>query len=185
MFQLPPSVPSPGTQRNLSAPAHAPASGPPSGLGPPGAAPYQLPHPHLRPLPSLANVSHNNTSLSTGFAYVPRLVLGDDQQQQQVGRDASNRNGTTSSSNGSPARDDGVDQQGARKKQKRNKPTLSCSECVERKTKCNRGRPTCLACVKRHTECRYTQVAEFLVNNEYVREPPLLSSDFHARPSTV
>ncbi|KKA27066.1 hypothetical protein TD95_005318 [Thielaviopsis punctulata] len=31
-------------------------------------------------------------------------------------------------------------------KQKRNKPTLSCSECVERKTKCDRGRPTCFAC---------------------------------------
>ena len=29
-------------------------------------------------------------------------------------------------------------------KQKRNKPTLSCLECVERKTKCDRGRP-CLA----------------------------------------
>ena len=34
----------------------------------------------------------------------------------------------------------------ARKKQKRNKPTLSCSECVERKTKCDRGRPHCLSC---------------------------------------
>ncbi|KAK7432624.1 hypothetical protein QQZ08_000832 [Neonectria magnoliae] len=49
-----------------------------------------------------------------------------------------------------------------RKKQKRNKPTLSCHECVERKTKCDRGRPHCLACIKRQTECRYAHVANLL-----------------------
>lgn len=42
-------------------------------------------------------------------------------------------------------------------KQKRNKPTLSCLECVERKTKCDRVRP-CLACVKRQSACEYTAV---------------------------
>ncbi|KAF3768028.1 hypothetical protein M406DRAFT_216692, partial [Cryphonectria parasitica EP155] len=49
-----------------------------------------------------------------------------------------------------------------KKRQKRNKPTLSCFECVERKTKCDRGRPNCLACIKRQTECRYAQVANLL-----------------------
>ncbi|KAK4103493.1 hypothetical protein N658DRAFT_276016 [Parathielavia hyrcaniae] len=49
-----------------------------------------------------------------------------------------------------------------RKKQKRNKPTLSCFECVERKTKCDRGRPHCLACIKRQTECQYAHVANLL-----------------------
>ncbi|KAK0630616.1 fungal-specific transcription factor domain-containing protein [Bombardia bombarda] len=49
-----------------------------------------------------------------------------------------------------------------RKKQKRNKPTLSCYECVERKTKCDRGRPHCLACIKRQTECKYAHVANLL-----------------------
>ncbi|KAH8759343.1 Zn(II)2Cys6 transcription factor [Diaporthe sp. PMI_573] len=49
-----------------------------------------------------------------------------------------------------------------RKKQKRNKPTLSCFECVERKTKCDRGRPHCLACIKRQTECKYALVANLL-----------------------
>ncbi|KAG4417028.1 hypothetical protein IFR04_009804 [Cadophora malorum] len=49
-----------------------------------------------------------------------------------------------------------------RKKQKRNKPTLSCEECVERKTKCDRGRPNCIACIKRQTECKYTTVANVL-----------------------
>ncbi|KAJ1331725.1 DNA binding [Microdochium nivale] len=49
-----------------------------------------------------------------------------------------------------------------RKKQKRNKPTLSCLECVERKTKCDRGRPHCLACIKRQTGCRYAHVANIL-----------------------
>ena len=53
----------------------------------------------------------------------------------------------------------------SRKKQKRNKPTLSCSECVERKTKCDRGRPHCLSCIKRQTECKYAHVANLL---EYV-----------------
>ncbi|TVY81570.1 Fusarisetin A cluster transcription factor fsa6 [Lachnellula suecica] len=49
-----------------------------------------------------------------------------------------------------------------KKRQKRNKPTLSCDECVERKTKCDRGRPHCLACIKRQTECKYAPVANIL-----------------------
>lgn len=48
-------------------------------------------------------------------------------------------------------------------KQKRNKPTLSCLECVERKTKCDRGRP-CLACVKRQSGCEYTPVANLIAS---------------------
>ncbi|KAM4064668.1 fungal specific transcription factor [Hirsutella rhossiliensis] len=55
-----------------------------------------------------------------------------------------------------------ADDEPARKRQKRNKPTLSCHECVERKTKCDRGRPHCLACIKRQTECRYAHVANLL-----------------------
>ncbi|KAF2401747.1 hypothetical protein EJ06DRAFT_474234 [Trichodelitschia bisporula] len=51
---------------------------------------------------------------------------------------------------------------GPRKKQKRNKPTLSCEECVERKTKCDRARPACLACVKRQCECRYSEIANII-----------------------
>ncbi|KAG9230622.1 fungal-specific transcription factor domain-containing protein [Amylocarpus encephaloides] len=49
-----------------------------------------------------------------------------------------------------------------KRKQKRNKPTLSCEECVERKTKCDRGRPNCLACIKRQAECKYAYVANIL-----------------------
>ncbi|KAI7127229.1 hypothetical protein KC324_g17438, partial [Hortaea werneckii] len=48
-------------------------------------------------------------------------------------------------------------------KQKRNKPTLSCLECVERKTKCDRARP-CLACVKRQSPCEYTAVANLIAS---------------------
>ncbi|KAI6878769.1 hypothetical protein KC334_g17208, partial [Hortaea werneckii] len=48
-------------------------------------------------------------------------------------------------------------------KQKRNKPTLSCLECVERKTKCDRARP-CLACVKRQSACEYTAVANLIAS---------------------
>ena len=67
-------------------------------------------------------------------------------------------------------------------RQKRNKPTLSCVECVERKTKvsrynhncitvmlsadgvakCDRGRPNCLACIKRQSVCEYTPVANMI-----------------------
>ncbi|CAG8978330.1 hypothetical protein HYALB_00005916 [Hymenoscyphus albidus] len=45
----------------------------------------------------------------------------------------------------------------SKKRQKRNKPTLSCEECVERKTKCDRARPSCLAC------CKYAHIANILV----------------------
>jgi hypothetical protein len=52
-----------------------------------------------------------------------------------------------------------------KQKQKRNKPTLSCLECVDRKTKCDRARP-CLACVKRQSSCRYTAVADLIVSTD-------------------
>lgn len=57
---------------------------------------------------------------------------------------------------------DGSEQSG-KPKQKRNKPTLSCLECVERKTKCDRGRP-CLACAKRQSACEYTAVANLIAS---------------------
>lgn len=37
----------------------------------------------------------------------------------------------------------------------RNKPTLSCQACVNKKTKCDRLRPICHACQSRHTTCEY------------------------------
>lgn len=49
-----------------------------------------------------------------------------------------------------------------KQRQKRNKPTLSCEECVERKTKCDRGRPHCLACIKRQTQCVYAIIANVI-----------------------
>ncbi|PNP52791.1 hypothetical protein THARTR1_06632 [Trichoderma harzianum] len=67
----------------------------------------------------------------------------------------------------------------SKKKQKRNKPTLSCHECVERKTKCDRGRPHCLACIKRQTECIYAHVANVIeetsrsaANGRRMTKPP-------------
>ncbi|EME43737.1 hypothetical protein DOTSEDRAFT_71554 [Dothistroma septosporum NZE10] len=42
---------------------------------------------------------------------------------------------------------------------KRNKPTLNCLECVERKSKCDRVRPSCFTCIRRQTPCQYTHVA--------------------------
>ena len=56
-------------------------------------------------------------------------------------------------------------------KQKRNKPTLSCLECVERKTKCDRARP-CLACVKRQSACEYTAVANLIASSDRKNSQP-------------
>ncbi|KAL1970699.1 hypothetical protein VTN77DRAFT_4343 [Rasamsonia byssochlamydoides] len=56
-----------------------------------------------------------------------------------------------------------------RKKRKRNKPTLSCKECVEKKIKCDRGRPHCLSCIRRGTECVYRVKAELV--DESIRQP--------------
>jgi hypothetical protein len=76
-----------------------------------------------------------------------------------------------------------------KKKQKRNKPTLSCHECVERKTKCDRGRPHCLACIKRQTECKYAHVANLLeatsrteCNGRRMTKPPKKKIGIAANP---
>lgn len=83
------------------------------------------------------------------------------------------------SSNGNSTTASPTTDQPSRKKQKRNKPTLSCFECVERKTKCDRGRPHCLACIKRQTECKYAHVANLLeettrsaANGRRMTKPP-------------
>nr|POF12652.1 putative transcriptional regulatory protein [Quercus suber] len=65
-------------------------------------------------------------------------------------------------SDGISATHDGVELP-LKPKQKRNKPTLSCLECVERKTKCDRGRP-CLACAKRKSACEYTTAAKIIAS---------------------
>jgi hypothetical protein len=64
-----------------------------------------------------------------------------------------------------PIADDGSSGGQVKAKQKRNKPTLSCLECVERKTKCDRARP-CLACVKRQSSCEYTPVANLIASGQ-------------------
>lgn len=82
----------------------------------------------------------------------------------------------------SPAPDSQSPDAPPKKKQKRNKPTLSCDCCVERKTKvclasvlprlradrhqCDRSRPQCLACIKRQSECRYSEVANLIASAE-------------------
>ncbi|CCC08131.1 hypothetical protein SMACR_01681 [Sordaria macrospora] len=78
------------------------------------------------------------------------------------------------------------------KKQKRNKPTLSCFECVERKTKCDRGRPHCLACIKRQTECKYAHVANLLeetsrsaANGRRMTKPPRKKTTDQASSSST
>ena len=67
-------------------------------------------------------------------------------------------------------------------KQKRNKPTLSCLECVERKTKCDRGRP-CLACVKRQSNCEYTAVANLIASADRKNGGPNSKARFVTKPT--
>ncbi|KAJ9137231.1 Zn 2cys6 transcription factor [Pleurostoma richardsiae] len=112
-----------------------------------------------------------------------RLHLKRERERNLEGRIAEGSNGARALSNGvvsamsDTASPTSTEQQ--KKKQKRNKPTLSCFECVERKTKCDRGRPHCLACIKRQTECRYAQVADLLeetsrnaANGRRMTKPP-------------
>ncbi|KAL9045285.1 MAG: hypothetical protein Q9214_001649 [Letrouitia sp. 1 TL-2023] len=42
----------------------------------------------------------------------------------------------------------------AKAPRRRNKPSLSCQACTNKKTKCDRGRPRCLACLKRRESHR-------------------------------
>ncbi|KAF2217312.1 hypothetical protein CERZMDRAFT_20840, partial [Cercospora zeae-maydis SCOH1-5] len=61
---------------------------------------------------------------------------------------------------------------------KRNKPTLNCLECVERKSKCDRARPSCFTCIRRQTRCQYTHIADVIAatpasnNNPRKHDPP-------------
>ncbi|QGA20477.1 hypothetical protein EYB26_008181 [Talaromyces marneffei] len=56
-----------------------------------------------------------------------------------------------------------------KKRRKRNKPTLSCRECVGKKMRCDRGRPHCLSCIRRGTECIYRIKAD--THEESLRKP--------------
>ncbi|CAK1362026.1 putative transcriptional regulatory protein [Cercospora beticola] len=69
-------------------------------------------------------------------------------------------------------------------KQKRNKPTLSCLECVERKTKCDRARP-CLACVKRQSACEYTAVANLIASSDRKNSHPSSKARYIKPPIKV
>ncbi|KAM3422825.1 Oleate activated transcription factor 3 [Cercospora zeina] len=72
----------------------------------------------------------------------------------------------------------------AKPKQKRNKPTLSCLECVERKTKCDRARP-CLACVKRQSTCEYTAVANLIASADRKNSHPGSKARYIKPPNKV
>ena len=58
----------------------------------------------------------------------------------------------------------GASPDSAMKKEKRhrNKPSLSCTTCTNKKTKCDRTRPICFACQKRKSDCHYTPVANLI-----------------------
>ncbi|KAL1899608.1 hypothetical protein Cpir12675_001377 [Ceratocystis pirilliformis] len=110
-------------------------------------------------------------SLSSLVTMRPTPPAASTSKQEQAGQNGSHDDlRDTSSSAGSPYGDGpgmvncSASRHDRKKntKQRRNKPTLSCFECVERKTKCDRGRPTCFACIRRGSFCAYDRVAQIL-----------------------
>ncbi|KAG9531231.1 hypothetical protein KCU93_g1974, partial [Aureobasidium melanogenum] len=111
--------------------------------------------PHLPPVQQFAQQSPYNAAAYGSVPVTP------------VNAFAPSRLPPTTSASESPAQDAKTstpDGERTKPKQKRNKPTLSCEECVERKTKCDRGRPGCLACIKRQSTCKYTHVANLIAD---------------------
>lgn len=103
-----------------------------------------------------------DTSESTVTTQDAGQVAGDAETWDRSTNDIDTNPHTPSRSPTSTGNNDS-DQKAAKPKQKRNKPTLSCLECVERKTKCDRVRPCCLACIKRQSACVYTAVANLIL----------------------
>ena len=68
-------------------------------------------------------------------------------------------------------------------KWKRNKPTLSCLKCVERKTKCDRSRP-CLACVKRQSKCEFSAIANLIASADRKNGGPNSKARLHVESHT-
>ncbi|KAM3424400.1 hypothetical protein BST61_g6407 [Cercospora zeina] len=71
----------------------------------------------------------------------------------------------SSNSSGSTRRTSTANDKPALRGKKRNKPTLNCLECVERKSKCDRARPSCFTCIRRQTHCQYTHIADVIAAN--------------------
>lgn len=98
--------------------------------------------------PELADAGPADASATPLTIATTNLELSDDEAE---GYDSPAETSPASMAAGAP-----------KKRQRRNKPTLSCFECVERKTKCDRDRPKCLACHKRRTRCCYSDIANYL-----------------------
>ncbi|TID06961.1 putative transcriptional regulatory protein C1F7.11c [Colletotrichum higginsianum] len=125
-------------------------------------------------------VSHTSTAATAGTTVVPKAEPSPASSLTPGYPPSSGfkRAESVDAANSASPDDANVDEP-SKKKQRRNKPTLSCAECVERKTKCDRGRPHCLACIKRQTECKYAVVANILdetsrsiTNGRRMTKPP-------------
>ncbi|KXX82166.1 Acetamidase regulatory protein [Madurella mycetomatis] len=169
MLGQPSVIPSPVAESTIYALPAAPGPG----------TYYSVPH-HQHHLPQPAASSQ---TLRRG---PKRAARGDELggasgEPPSIWGDAADANGAESNANaastrlGAPAQDRDSSTasptaEPQRKKQKRNKPTLSCFECVERKTK---------ACIKRQTDCKYAHVANLLeettrsvTNGRRMTKPP-------------
>ncbi|KAK2027983.1 fungal-specific transcription factor [Colletotrichum zoysiae] len=157
------------------------ASAPENGRLPPPSPPPPTSHPH-NGTSHLPVTAAPGAAAAAAAAFIADPEPSPSSSSATPGRPSNNGSkradsvdGATASTSPDPANPDAP----SRKKQRRNKPTLSCSECVERKTKCDRGRPHCLACIKRQTECKYAVVANILdetsrsiTNGRRMTKPP-------------
>lgn len=87
-------------------------------------------------------MSMDNTSFGLNHGLNP---AGDDDTVVVLSADRPARAGADVGSNSSSStrRTSTANDKSAVRGKKRNKPTLNCLECVERKSKCDRARPSC------------------------------------------
>ncbi|CAK1358574.1 unnamed protein product [Cercospora beticola] len=109
-------------------------------------------------------MSMDNTSFGLNHGLNP---AGDDDTVIVLRADRSAQSGADVNSNSSSStrRTSTANEKPAVRGKKRNKPTLNCLECVERKSKCDRARPSCFTCIRRQTRCQYTHIADVIAAN--------------------
>ncbi|PPJ50485.1 hypothetical protein CBER1_06735 [Cercospora berteroae] len=110
-----------------------------------------------------SDMSMDNSSFGLNHGLNP---TGDD-DTVVLNADRSARAGADASSNSSSSarRTSTANDKTVVRGKKRNKPTLNCLECVERKSKCDRARPSCFTCIRRQTRCQYTRIADVIAAN--------------------
>ncbi|PHH64618.1 hypothetical protein CDD81_4229 [Ophiocordyceps australis] len=168
-------VPAPAVRSSLGSAMTPSGSVSPATVASPASSTLRLPRLSLGAGPALGSESRDASVGTEGLLGADDEADAADDAEATAVDDAADADGGLDGS-GAEAEAGLTNQPPRKKKQKRNKPTLSCRECVDRKTKCDRGRPHCLAFfaphrqltmvlsqgIKRQTECKYAHVANLL-----------------------